>query len=150
MLSIATPVRGVFGVLLATLIAAVLPVCSSPAASAEEQETLMRRLNNPQLGDLPALRNRRAIIVLVTDRHGNVAAMNPAAAELLGWKRGEARGIPLADVAQRVEGLRALVQACADSGATRKGISASLPDPMRAAPDGRETRPAASRTRVVR
>ena len=65
MLSIATPVRGVFGVLLATLIAAVLPVCSSPAASAEEQETLMRRLNNPQLGDLPALRNRRAIIVLV-------------------------------------------------------------------------------------
>lgn len=68
MLSITMRVRKAFGFLLSALVVGVLAVYSELAAasSAEEQEALMRRLNEPQLGELPELKKQRAIFVLVT------------------------------------------------------------------------------------
>lgn len=54
--------------------------------------------------------------VLVVDRRGRVAALNPAAAALLGVHARDAAGQDLASVARSVSGLDALVRACLEQG----------------------------------
>ncbi len=54
--------------------------------------------------------------VIVVDRRRRVAAMNPAAAALLGVKEDEARHRPLAEVLGHVEGLGPRIERCLEEG----------------------------------
>jgi len=95
-------------------------------AKLKEQDEALGSLRQEggSLGDLVRFASKAAsgmvTGVLVVDRQGQVAAINPSAARLLGCVPEEARGRPLDRVARKVRGLRSQVRACLS-----KGISVS-------------------------
>jgi PAS domain S-box-containing protein len=69
--------------------------------------------------------------VLVVDRQGAVAALNPMARQLLGGAKGEVRGQDLARVAAQVPALTELVRTCLETG---RGLSREVLETRR--PEG--------------
>lgn len=86
------------------------------------------------LGDLVRFASRAATAmtagVLVVDRRARVAAINPAAADLLGIAGQDVRDRPAAEVAAGIPGLCALVARCLEHGvsASREVVEARYPD----------------------
>jgi PAS domain S-box-containing protein len=91
-------------------------------AKLREQDEALGALGSEPggLGDLVRFANQAArgmtTGVLVLDRQARVAALNPAAAELLGCDEKAARGDSIDSVAPGVEGLRSRIASCLEDG----------------------------------
>jgi two-component system nitrogen regulation sensor histidine kinase GlnL len=108
------------------------------ATKLREQEDALASLGrggSAGLGDLARFAGKAASEmttgVLVVDRQGAIAAVNPAAAALLGSPRDDLRGEPLARAAAHVPALPELVRVCLESG---RGLSREVLETRR--PEG--------------
>ena len=91
-------------------------------AKLKEQDETLRRLGQEGggLGDLVRFASKAegdaGTGVMVVDRRGQVAAITPVAADLVGWGDHEAVSRPIGEVTRAVPGLEERVRACLEGG----------------------------------